>query len=247
MRLLLSAVAGLLVLAGCSGGKPDTPPAAAAAPTDSGSSAGTGEPLPPGALPGLDDLNDDGTPDPTCGTQDFGAGLVLRIPCTISNPNQPEEDTRLVKDSLYRLPAADADLTHISGSLMTARDTTGKRVFIFVFNSDNLFATGSDVISEANTLDAVIRLINEHYAGGAIQARGHTDQTGTAANNQALSERRAQHVRDYLVSHDTKASGITSVGLGSTRPLVEETNPDGSVSAAGRSLNRRVEIVIRLP
>jgi outer membrane protein OmpA-like peptidoglycan-associated protein len=242
MRALLPIViVGGLLLAGCSSGPADpaAPPAAAPA---SGAPASAA----PSSL-GVDDLDQDGTPDPDCTQQDFGAGLVLRIPCTVPNPNDPEDGTRLVKDSLYRLPAYDTDLTGISGSLVTARDVDGKRVVIFVFNSDNLFATGSDQLGDSNTLDPVIALVNAKFAGGAIQVRGHTDRTGTAANNQALSERRAATVRDYLTGHGVKAGRLTAAGLGSGQPLVEETNADGSPSLPGRAFNRRVEIAIRLP
>jgi outer membrane protein OmpA-like peptidoglycan-associated protein len=220
--------------------QPTDAPQPADAPTEQAS-------LPPGAQPGVDDYNGDGTPDPTCTIQDFGGGLILRIPCEISNANGPEDGTQLVPDSLYRLPAHEADLTGISGSLITARDVGGKKIVIVVFNSDNLFATGSDQINESNTLDATIRLINSQFAGGAVQVRGHTDSTGTAAANQALSGRRAENVRSYLTSHDLRSAEVTAIGFGSTRPLVAETNPDGTASLPGRSFNRRVEIAIRLP
>jgi outer membrane protein OmpA-like peptidoglycan-associated protein len=208
-----------------------------------------GEPssLPPGAQAGLDDYDGDGTLDPTCGTQDFTAGLVLRIPCAINTANGPESGTRLVKDSLYRLPGStDIDLTGISGSLVLARDSAGAKVFIVFFNTDALFETGSDAVGSTDTLDNTIRLINERAPGGTIQVRGHTDATGSVDANRALSERRARTVENYLRSHGVNASTITSVGLGSAQPLVEETNPDGSPSIEGRRFNRRVELVIRL-
>jgi outer membrane protein OmpA-like peptidoglycan-associated protein len=193
-------------------------------------------------MPGLDDYDGDGEPDPTCGTQDFGAGLVLRIPCKIGTANDPESGTQLVTDSLYRLPGAtDVDLTGIAGELLLARDVAGAKVVIVVFNTDGLFDTGSDSISSTDTLDATIRLINAHYAGGVIQVRGHTDATGAAAINQPLSERRAAAVRDYLTAHGAKASSVSAAGLGSSQPLTQETSPDG------QRFNRRVEIVIRLP
>ncbi|MFI5914379.1 OmpA family protein [Dactylosporangium sp. NPDC051541] len=255
MRLRQSVGAGALVLllvAGCDSGPSAAGPASATTTAPEASATEAAEPaesvsLPPGAQPGLDDLNGDSTPDPTCGQQDFGGGLVLRIPCTVPNPNDPEDGVRLVKDSLYRLPALDADLTGISGSLVTARDAAGKKVVIVVFNSDNLFATGSDQLSENNTLAAVITLINAKFPGSTIQVRGHTDTTGTAASNQALSERRAGTVKGYLTGHGTSAAAVTSVGLGSSRPLAEETNADGSPSLPGRAFNRRVEISLRRP
>ena len=83
--------------------------------------------------------------------------------------------------------------------------------------------------------------------GYMIEVAGHTDATGSASANQALSERRAETVRAYLTGHGVNSSGVTAIGFGSTRPLVEETNTDGSPSTAGRAFNRRVELAIRLP
>lgn len=254
--IVLVAAVGLLV-AGCGGsggpkskssdaGAPDTASASTSSPPSGGDDYSSVTTLPPGAMAGLDDYDGDGQPDPTCGTQDFGANLVLRIPCTIGTANEPESGTVLVKDSLYRLPGStDIDLTGISGSLVLARDAGGAKVVIVVFNTDNLFATGSADIGSTDTLDGTIRLVNRLFAGSRIQVRGHTDSTGSAAVNQPLSERRASTTADYLRSHGVNAAEVTSVGLGSTQPLTVERNPDGSDSPAGQRFNRRVEVVVR--
>jgi outer membrane protein OmpA-like peptidoglycan-associated protein len=259
VSLLGTATAGLLFVTGC-GGSSESPGDSAtssqpsAAPTVQQTEAGPTEAasasLPPGAQPGVFDLNDDGTPDPTCGTEDFGGGLVLRIPCGDFSgyAHTPEDGTTLVPNSLYRLPGPDdVDLSGISGENIQAVDDAGREVFILIFNSDGLFETGSDVIGSTDTMDATIRLINAHYAGGDIQVRGHTDATGSASVNEPLSERRAAVVQRYLTDHGVQATSVTSVGLGSTHPLVLETNPDGSVNPAGQRFNRRVELVVRLP
>ncbi|CAI7979420.1 OmpA-like domain-containing protein [Frankia sp. Hr75.2] len=257
-RLLASAVLIMAVGAGCGGSDetPETraasssspPVAATATPTTEAAPEESATPLPPGAQPGLDDYGGDGQLDPTCGTQDFGGGLVLRIPCEITTPNEPEDGSRLVEGSLYRLPGSiDVNLDGISGSLLLARDDAGTKVVIVVFNSDNLFATGSDQIGSTDTVDNTIRLINSTFAGGEIQVRGHTDSTGTAGANQQLSERRAAVVRQYLTGHDVNATTATAIGLGSGQPIAENSNPDGTPDPEGQAFNRRVEIVLRLP
>jgi outer membrane protein OmpA-like peptidoglycan-associated protein len=118
---------------------------------------------------------------------------------------------------------------------------------LFDYNSDGLFATGSAALSSPGEMDRAIGALNAKLPGGAIQVRGHTDATGTAAGNQTLSVQRATTVQGYLTAHGIKAATVTAAGFGSTRPLVEETNPDGSASIKGRAFNRRVEIVVRLP
>ncbi|MDP2960715.1 MAG: OmpA family protein [candidate division Zixibacteria bacterium] len=59
---------------------------------------------------------------------------------------------------------------------------------------------------------------------------------GSEAYNQKLSIRRAEVVRDYLISRDVKAENLTFKGYGETKPMA--TNE----TAEGRALNRRVEL-----
>jgi flagellar motor protein MotB len=71
---------------------------------------------------------------------------------------------------------------------------------------------------------------------------------GNCRSQPDLSERRAATIQTYLRDHGVNANAITTtVRFGSSRPLAEERSPDGSDSVAGRSFNRRVEIVLRLP
>ncbi len=71
-----------------------------------------------------------------------------------------------------------------------------------------------------------------------IAVEGHTDNVGGAEKNMALSDKRAQAVRDYLVAQGIPADRITAVGKGETEPIA--TNKTG----AGRQQNRRVELII---
>lgn len=240
---MLLVLAAFLAACGGSGSKSST---SGSAGTETTAVEGETTTLPAGAVAGLDDYDGDGQPDPTCGTQDFGAGLVLRVPCTISTASEPPQGTRLVPGSLYRLPGpTDVDLTGISGSLIVARDAGGAKVVIAVFNSDALFDVGSTAVHEPETLDGIIRVIDDRWPRARIQVRGHTDSTGSPAANQTLSEGRAASVKEYLQSHGIDAQEVSSVGLGSSQPLTEEREPDGSPSAEGMRFNRRVEVVIR--
>jgi OOP family OmpA-OmpF porin len=72
-----------------------------------------------------------------------------------------------------------------------------------------------------------------------IDVAGHTDNTGDAKANQSLSERRAAAVKQILVSkYGADAARITTKGWGPEQPIQENT------TAEGRTLNRRVEIVL---
>lgn len=74
--------------------------------------------------------------------------------------------------------------------------------------------------------------------GYAIQVFGHTDDVGSDQYNDALSERRAQAVMDYLIESGVNPDILTRQGMGKTMPLVADTTD------AARARNRRVEIAI---
>ena len=71
-----------------------------------------------------------------------------------------------------------------------------------------------------------------------IVAVGHTDATGPASYNQALSVKRAGAVKAYLVSKGIDANRIYSEGKGETSPVADNS------TRSGRSKNRRVEIEV---
>jgi OOP family OmpA-OmpF porin len=72
-----------------------------------------------------------------------------------------------------------------------------------------------------------------------IEIAGHTDGAGDEVFNQALSEKRAQAVTDYLVKAGLPASRFTAVGYGSTRPVATNDTDEG------KAQNRRIEFVVK--
>jgi OOP family OmpA-OmpF porin len=72
-----------------------------------------------------------------------------------------------------------------------------------------------------------------------IEIAGHTDSDGDNAGNQALSEKRAQAVMDYLVKAGLPASRFTAIGYGSTQPVATNDTDEG------KAHNRRIEFVVK--
>ena len=101
------------------------------------------------------------------------------------------------------------------------------------------FETAKSVLlpTSESELDGLIAILNEN-SGMKIEIRGHTDNVGSDALNQTLSEDRAKSVVDYLVSKGISASRLVYKGYGKTAP--ETTNE----TEEGRALNRRVEFKI---
>jgi outer membrane protein OmpA-like peptidoglycan-associated protein len=111
---------------------------------------------------------------------------------------------------------------------------------------DVLFDFGkAEIKPEAEqTLDKVGTVIAQ-FPEGQVLIEGHTDSKGSRNVNRELSKRRAEAVKDWLVrKKDIPESIITTVGSGETKPVVPNSNPDGSDNPAGRQQNRRVEITV---
>ena len=84
------------------------------------------------------------------------------------------------------------------------------------------------------------------YAEAEVVLTGHTDSVGSDADNQRLSEQRAESVRDELVQqYQIEASRLTTEGKGEKEPVAPNENPDGTDNPAGREQNRRVEVLVR--
>jgi len=104
---------------------------------------------------------------------------------------------------------------------------------------DLQFASGSDVLTvgaQGRLTPLATFLAKQPEA--RIQIAGHTDSQGTESYNQVLSARRAASVGSHLISTGVDAGRINSVGLGESVPL------SSNDTAAGRAINRRVEITI---
>jgi OOP family OmpA-OmpF porin len=102
-----------------------------------------------------------------------------------------------------------------------------------------LFDTNRDAVrpESAPTLQAIADMLHQH-ADLKLMIEGHTDNVGSAAANQTLSERRAAAVRQALIAgYQIDGSRLTSKGYGATKPVATNDTPEG------RQQNRRVDLV----
>jgi outer membrane protein OmpA-like peptidoglycan-associated protein len=114
------------------------------------------------------------------------------------------------------------------------------RGMVITLSGSVLFASGkTELLPAARAkLNEVANALKKSDAHSKFVVEGHTDSVGTAAYNQDLSQRRAQAVRDYLVTRGIESSRISSEGFGFTRSVADNASPEG------RANNRRVEIVV---
>lgn len=117
---------------------------------------------------------------------------------------------------------------------------TADGVLIRLDESAVAFEPGTAVLpANAETaLTEVAGLLRRHPEQRAL-LRGHTDASGRPEANRRLSEQRAAAVRAMLVAMGVPAERVGIEGIGAAEPIAD------NLSAAGRSKNRRVEVLLR--
>ncbi|MCG8468877.1 MAG: OmpA family protein [Gemmatimonadetes bacterium] len=148
---------------------------------------------------------------------DFGRGTFIEIHVQ-ANTSRPAFLSELV--------------IAVHGDPLYESLTTGDRAFttrgiLFDFDSDRLRGESTP------TLEEIARTLQRHEEL-TIAIEGHTDSAGDDDYNQALSERRARAVVDYLVEAGIDPSRVTAVGRGESEPVADNS------TEAGRQQNRRV-------
>jgi outer membrane protein OmpA-like peptidoglycan-associated protein len=135
----------------------------------------------------------------------------------------------------------DRQAAELRGSLNSNISVTNTGEYLIVnMPQDLLFATDSasvrpDLRRDLNTVAASLL----RYPNSRIEVIGHTDNTGSAAYNQDLSQRRAVAVAGVLRDAGVPGGRLGAYGRGEDQPVASNLTP------AGRAQNRRVEIIIR--
>ncbi len=142
-----------------------------------------------------------------------------------------EAAEKKAQDALDKLAAA-------SGSNVK----TEPRGTVITMSGQVMFAVGkSDLLKGArDRLDRVVTALKDQ-GDRQILVEGHTDSQGAEQMNLDLSQRRADSVREYLISKGIPDDHVRAVGAGDSSPVA--TND----TAVGRAANRRVEIIVEPP
>jgi outer membrane protein OmpA-like peptidoglycan-associated protein len=165
--------------------------------------------------------------------------------------------TRPGGDTLLKTAAGAAVGAAVGGAIGTALDrqaddlrrdignpevqvvNTGNELVV-TMPQDILFATDSAAVRP--DLQADLRAVAGNlmdYPNSRIEVIGHTDNTGSAAYNLDLSQRRASSVASVLIGSGVQAARVSVFGRGEDMPVATNLTPEG------REQNRRVEIIIR--
>jgi outer membrane protein OmpA-like peptidoglycan-associated protein len=129
--------------------------------------------------------------------------------------------------------------TKLSEQLNSILQTRDSARGLIVSMSDVLFDTGKySLKSGAREKLAKVAGILLAYPALNIEVGGYTDNVGSDAMNQTLSENRAGSVRDYLVQEGVLTNSVSARGFGNTLPVASNDN------SSGRQQNRRVELLV---
>jgi outer membrane protein OmpA-like peptidoglycan-associated protein len=132
-----------------------------------------------------------------------------------------------------------ADLRRLEAEVAALRAHETEHGWILTLGSDVLFDPDEAKLKpEGRRAIAKVARFMREQPERKIVIEGFTDDRGSARFNERLSEERAQAVRDALVSEGVEPQRIVARGLGPAYPVA------GNKDSRGRSLNRRVEILI---
>jgi outer membrane protein OmpA-like peptidoglycan-associated protein len=140
------------------------------------------------------------------------------------------------QEAIQQKEAMRARLLAQLNQVLQTRDTARG---LIVSMPDVLFAFNKyDLKPEARERLAKISGIVLAYPDLKLQIEGYTDSIGSDEYNQTLSDKRAEAVRDYLVTSGVSMNNVAARGMGKADPVADNS------TAAGRQLNRRVEMIV---
>jgi outer membrane protein OmpA-like peptidoglycan-associated protein len=140
------------------------------------------------------------------------------------------------QEAIQQKEAMRARLLAQLNQVLQTRDTAKG---LIVSMPDVLFAFNKyELKPEARERLAKISGIVLAYPDLKLQIMGYTDSIGSDEYNQTLSDKRAEAVRDFLVSNGVSMNSVTAQGMGKADPVADNS------TAQGRQLNRRVEMIV---
>ncbi|HEX7219292.1 MAG TPA: OmpA family protein [Burkholderiales bacterium] len=149
-----------------------------------------------------------------------------------------EHNAYLAERARQALAASElaAEVKGLESADIRARET--QRGWVLTLNNDRMFEQGITLAPSAGaTLERLAQFLRKHPEH-SVAIEGFTDSEGPASANERLSERRAQAVKFALVQKGIEPSRIDARGYGASFPVASNE------TEGGRSLNRRVEIVL---
>ncbi|CAG5077461.1 OmpA family protein [Parvicella tangerina] len=164
---------------------------------------------------------------------------ILKI-VTVIDDQLVLQDAEIVDGELVAIEAE--NMTDLTENEVTETLNSGKPIVLndlyFIYDKDRLISDSKPDLSK------LIKYMKDN-PDVKIVLEGHTDFKGAEDYNQNLSEKRSARVKKKLIEAGVSSSRIATKGYGESKPIANNTNPDGSDNPEGRQKNRRVEVKIQ--
>jgi peptidoglycan-associated lipoprotein len=159
-----------------------------------------------------------------------------------------ERAERAASDSALaqQLGMVRGDVTQLRSDLQTMRQEFSAKIAMmedglhFAFPVNFAYDDANVRTQDQPALQRFSNVVQKYYPGSKVTIEGFADPAGSTRYNLALSKRRAESVKNYLVQNGLTGNELGVVGYGETRPVATGASRD----MPGAELNRRVVFVI---
>ena len=158
-------------------------------------------------------------------------GTTISLHGKVSSLEQKQAIQNRIHSRLTDLYQLENQLVVVEGEQRLIDETLGNRIVEFESGSTNLTPMGLGILDD---MAGVLQRVGDK----PVLITGHTDNVGNSTANLALSNKRAEAVKQYLIGRDINATRLSTTGKGDSDPIASNDNEEG------RTRNRRIEFTL---
>lgn len=158
-------------------------------------------------------------------------GTTISLHGKVNSLEQKQAIQNRIHTRLTDLYQLKNQLVVVEGEQRLIDDTLDNRIVEFESGSANLAPMGLGILDD---MAAALRRIGDK----PVLITGHTDNVGNPTANLALSNERAEAVKQYLIGRNIEAARLSTTGKGDSDPIASNDNEEG------RTRNRRIEFTL---
>ena len=158
-------------------------------------------------------------------------GTTISLHGKVSSLEQKQAIQNRIHSRLTDLYQLENQLVVVEGEQRLIDETLGNRIVEFESGSTNLTPMGLGILDD---MAGVLQRVGDK----PVLITGHTDTVGNSTANLALSNKRAEAVKQYLIGRNINATRLSTTGKGDSDPIDSNDNEEG------RTRNRRIEFTL---
>ena len=158
-------------------------------------------------------------------------GTTISLHGKVSSLEQKQAIQNRIHSRLTDLYQLENQLVVVEGEQRLIDETLGNRIVEFESGSTNLTPMGLGILDD---MAGVLQRVGDK----PVLITGHTDNVGNSTANLALSNKRAEAVKQYLIGRNINSARLSTTGKGDSDPIASNDNEEG------RTRNRRIEFTL---